>query len=33
MNFVKANLLPIAIGIVLGRFVWPVVANKLPIGR
>lgn len=29
MNFLKANLLPIAVGVVIGRFVWPVVAAKL----
>jgi hypothetical protein len=29
MGFIKANLVPLAIGIVVGRFVWPIVANKL----
>lgn len=29
MNFIKANLVPLAIGVVLGRFVWPMVANRL----
>jgi len=29
MNFVKANFLPLLIGVAIGRFVWPVVANRL----
>jgi hypothetical protein len=29
MNFVKANFVPLVIGVVIGRFVWPVVANRL----
>lgn len=29
MNFVKANLVPLLIGVAIGRWVWPVVANRL----
>lgn len=29
MGFIKANIVPLAIGIVVGRWVWPVVASKL----
>lgn len=29
MGFVKANFVPLVIGVVIGRFVWPVVANRL----
>lgn len=30
MGFIKANFVPLVIGVVIGRFVWPVVANRLP---
>lgn len=33
MNFVKANFVPLVIGVVIGRFVWPMVANRLPLGK
>lgn len=29
MGFIKANLVPLAIGVVIGRWVWPMVANRL----
>jgi len=34
MGFIKSNFVPLLVGVVIGRFVWPVVANKLPgLGR
>lgn len=27
MDFVKRNLVPLAVGVVVGRFVWPAVQN------
>jgi hypothetical protein len=29
VNFIKANLMPLAIGIAIGYFVVPIVRNKL----
>lgn len=29
MNFIKANIVPLVIGVAIGRWVWPMVANRL----